>query len=958
MSEVASSPDREGHRSPSERRERVAGNRPLLLADPDAAWVVETGYIHVFAVPIEHGVPAGAREYLFSVEPGGALFGIAPDESGSGLLAVGTPGTALRPLNASDGPQTVETWVAELSAVLGDQRPRDAREVAMDVQVDVDDGEAVHAVDRLVWVTVVEGRLHLNGVSAAVIEAGHSPLPLSPRAWLRSAGPSRLVAGRGPGLAGAEAVEALRQFHRLVLGAVGARVHAVTAARTARSRSRRAADDDAVDDGLAELLEVFERSGTRGRPASTAPRRTGAGDPLLGACRLVGNALGVTIQPASASEAGRGDLLAGIARASRLRIRQVTLDSDWWRFESGPLVGFELLTGRPVALLSASRRSYDVVDPSTGSRVRVTADVAATLSPVAHSLYRPFPERRIGALDLLRFGLRGGRVDVGNILLMGALGGLLALVVPVATGLLFDRFLPADDGGGVLQVALALVASVGAIAAFQITRGIAVTRLGGRMDFALEAAVWDRLLNLPAPFFRSYSSGDLALRATSISTMRRALSGVVTTAILGAVFSLFSYALLFVYDIGLALVATGLLFVALAVGVVAFLIQVRDQRAASRTRGQQAGLVLEMLTGMPKLRVGGAEARAFSVWARLVGGATARRAALVATQVNVVYAALPLLALLVIFPIAGLRQGGDLSAGTFLAFNAALTQVLTAVIALGTALSAIAQILPLYERIKPILTALPEADEARADPGELVGDIDVNDVTFRYVEDGPPVLDQVSFRARPGEFVALVGPSGSGKSTILRLLLGFETPESGSIHLDAQDLATLDLRAVRRQMGVVLQSGKLASGSIYQNIVGSLALTIDEAWEAARMSGLDADIQQMPMGMHTMVIEGGGGLSGGQRQRLMIARAIVSRPRIVLFDEATSALDNRTQAVVSESLERLSATRIVIAHRLSTVINADQIHVVEAGHLVESGTYEELMGQHGPFAALAARQLV
>ena len=381
----------------------------------------------------------------------------------------------------------------------------------------------------------------------------------------------------------------------------------------------------------------------------------------------------------------------------------------------------------------------------------------------------------------------------------------------------------------------------------------------------------------------------------------------------------------------------------------------RDRRRANEVVGRQIGLVLEMLNGIAKLRVAGAESRAFSVWARLVPGASARRAELAAVQINVVYGALPLIALVVIFPLA--VGAGNLEAGTFLAFNAALTQVIVAVVALGTSLSAVAQVVPLYERVKPILAALPEIDDAHGDPGELRGDIEFSDVSFRYVADGPPVLEHVSFHAAPGQFVALVGPSGSGKSTILRLLLGFEVPESGSIHVDDQDLATLDVQAVRRQMGVVLQSGKLAAGSVYQNIVGSSPFTVDDAWEAARSAGFDEDIRHMPMGMHTMVMEGGSGLSGGQRQRLMIARAIIAKPRILLFDEATSALDNRTQAVVTESLDRLNTTRIVIAHRLSTVIDADQIHVVQAGRVVESGRYEQLMANDGPFAALAKRQL-
>ncbi len=539
---------------------------------------------------------------------------------------------------------------------------------------------------------------------------------------------------------------------------------------------------------------------------------------------------------------------------------------------------------------------------------------------------------------------------------MGVLGGLLALVVPLASGVLFNRFIPARDQSGVLQVALAMVAAVLATGAFQITRAVAVARMGARMDESIEAAVWDRLLTLPVTFFRQYSSGDLALRATSISAIRRIVSSVVTTAVLGAAFSVFSFALLFFYDVRLALVAAVLLIAATGLGIAAFVVQVRDRRSAFEVRGRQAGLVFEMLNGISKLRVAGAEARAFSVWARLVGGASARRSQLIATQLNVAYAALPLLALVVIFPTAVLA-GTTLTAGTFLAFNTAFTQVITAVITLGTSLGAVAQVIPLYERVKPILNAVPESDEAKADPGELLGDIELSDVSFRYAADGPLVLDQVSFRARPGQFVALVGPSGSGKSTILRLLLGFEKPEAGTIHLDAQDLDGLDLPAVRRQMGVVLQSGQLSPGSIYSNIVGSAPYTLDDAWEAARQSGLDADIKRMPMGMHTMVMEGGAGLSGGQRQRLLIARAIVGRPRILLFDEATSALDNRTQAVVTESLARLQTTRIVIAHRLSTVINADRIHVVDAGRIVESGSYDELMALGGVFFQLAARQL-
>jgi ATP-binding cassette subfamily C protein len=299
----------------------------------------------------------------------------------------------------------------------------------------------------------------------------------------------------------------------------------------------------------------------------------------------------------------------------------------------------------------------------------------------------------------------------------------------------------------------------------------------------------------------------------------------------------------------------------------------------------------------------------------------------------------------------------SLSTGAFLAFHAAFFQFLAAALALSSAAGSVLGIVPLFERARPILETLPETSAAKGEPGALTGNIEISHAFFRYRADTPLVLRDLSLSVRPGEFVALVGASGCGKSTLFRLLLGFERLDSGAIHFDGQDLAGMNPQAVRRQIGVVLQNGQLQTGDIFENIAGTRPLTMDDAWAAARLAGLEDDIRAMPMGMHTVISEGGGGLSGGQRQRLMIARAIASRPRILLFDEATSALDNLTQAIVSRSLEQLQATRIVIAHRLSTVVKADRIFVLEAGRVVESGSYAELIAQEGLFAKLAQRQL-
>jgi NHLM bacteriocin system ABC transporter ATP-binding protein len=408
------------------------------------------------------------------------------------------------------------------------------------------------------------------------------------------------------------------------------------------------------------------------------------------------------------------------------------------------------------------------------------------------------------------------------------------------------------------------------------------------------------------------------------------------------------------------MVATGLAVLGMSFTCLASLVQVSRQRSLTQIQGELFGTVLQFVTGISKIRLSGTENRAFAVWAGQFSEqkAIAFKAGMISNIISTFNSAFPVLSLAAIFFWLSSRQSGLLSAGSFLGFNAAFITFQFALVQLSSTLVSSLYVVPIYERAKPILEALPEVDVKKNHPGDLTGDIEVSHVCFRYSSDGPLVLDDVSFHIKPGEFVALVGASGSGKSTLLRLLLGFESPESGSVYYDGQDLAGIDSRGVRRQIGVVLQNGKIMAGDIFRNIVGSSNLTVDDAWEAARLAGFDEDIRQMPMGMYTVLPPGASTLSGGQRQRLMIARAVVRKPRIILFDEATSALDNITQSIVGKSLETLQATRVVIAHRLSTIINADRILVLDRGRIVQSGNYEQLIAREGPFLELAKRQLV
>lgn len=685
--------------------------------------------------------------------------------------------------------------------------------------------------------------------------------------------------------------------------------------------------------------------------------------PLLAACRVVWAELGIAIAhpPRSATAAARSDPIEAIARASRVRSRRVVLRDAWWREDNGPLLGFRAEGRSPVVLRYAPSRGYTCLDPAEGSEVEVDGPLADTLAPFAITFYRSFPEAALSIRDVLRFGIHGCASDLRSVVAMTVLAALLGMIPPVATGIVFDSLIPGAQRSQLLQMTVILVVCALSVAMFQIVRSVALLRIEGRMGNAVQCAVWDRLLALPMSFFRPYTAGELAVRAMGIDGIRQLVSGSAVTAVVAGMTSLGNYVLLFRYSARLALWATLLIATALVATILGGYVQLSYQRGVAALQSKTSGVVLQLLSSISKLRVAGAEVHAFAGWARRF--AEQRRLQFrvrsIGNWVAAFNAGFPTAASMLVFwaALAPLTVAHTMRTGDFLAFMAAFGICLTSVVTTSNAFLSMLLAIPLYEQAKPILVTPPEVDGVKEDPGELTGAVDIEHVSFRYEADGPLVLRDITVHAKPGEFIAFVGPSGSGKSTVMRLLLGFEGPEAGSIYYDGRELGGLDLRALRRQIGVVLQSGRLMTGDIYTNIVGSAPLQMEAAWEAARMAGFADDIRQMPMGMHTVISEGGGTLSGGQRQRLMIARAIVHRPRILLFDEATSALDNRTQAIVSASLEGLRATRMVIAHRLSTIMRADRIYVLERGALVQCGSYDQLVRERGLFAELAARQI-
>jgi NHLM bacteriocin system ABC transporter ATP-binding protein len=539
--------------------------------------------------------------------------------------------------------------------------------------------------------------------------------------------------------------------------------------------------------------------------------------------------------------------------------------------------------------------------------------------------------------------------------------GLLSLAAPLIIHELVDSVIPRTELDQLVFCAAALAVTALAMAGAQIMQGIAMLRLEGVLDWKLQAAVIDRLLRLPASFFRQYTVGDLVARALGIDAIRRVFTGQTLRSLLAGMFCWFSFLPMFYFDFRLALIAAALTMVRATLIIAVSAARLYHETRHFNLQGKLEGFVLQLLAGVGKLRVAAATVRALAGWTKQFA---AQKRHFIASQraanaLSVVETSFPIVATLIIFAAAE-ASGSPLTLdlGAFLAFYTAFGQAIASVGEWATAMSDSLIAIPHLSRIRPLIGDTLEFAEDRRSGGELSGSFELSRVTFRYAAGGPPVLDNITLRVAAGEYVAIVGPSGSGKSTIFRLLLGFEKPEAGAVFFDGKAIDTLDISALRRQMGVVLQNGKLASGSIYENICGGMQLPVEQVWEAARLAGLEAELNAMPMGIHTMIAEGVSTISGGQRQRLMIARAIARRPRVLLFDEATSSLDNQSQAVVSDSLGRLNVTRVVIAHRLSTVRQADRIVVLVEGKIVQTGTFAELSETPGVFADLISRQLL
>ena len=969
-----------------------AGNMPVGLDDPDSVWFIDQGAVNLFLVEFKDGVEQAAPQHLMRRESGWLLPGVAPDEQDGdegttlSLVAKGLPGTLLRRLPAAklsevdpaELAEQTDTWLTAITDTLSRFVGRIPRPTALaepGVTLDLAPPCTLSVHRDVVWVSLPPGASAFMDIvdQAELAEtsgSGDAVIPLTRTSWLAVFDEATLAGKSTETLAEeGKLLPALATFHAVAftLERLNRRLAVVDEANLERARtmSRQTAektarqrlfniydlpvdpDADAEDSALGDALQII---GRREGIDFTVPVRSGTSDAPIG--------------------------LVDVLDASGVRARRVRLNAEdnWWRTDSNAMLAFREADAAPVALLPGTFGRYREVDPVSKRSARVTAARAGALSKEAWVFYRPLPAGNARPADLLAVASRGSAADLLRLVIAGLPGGLIKLVPALALGFVANHVAGGANAGALYAVAVA-VAGFGLLGAMlHLLQSNAMMRLEGRSASRVEAAFWDRLMRLPPSVLHRHPSGDLAMSGMTFQNLRDGLQGVVADSLLSVIFLLPVFGVIFFYDAALGVVTLAFSLASLIVTVVLGMRQISPYGRMISAGRRVAGRLFQIVGGITKLRIENAEGSAFAVWAKDYREQKRAEFDLGALEGHsqAFGTALPFLAggaLLLAVVTLGERT---VPVGDFLVVYTVFIAFQSAIARLGESFGTVAAMLPAFDQMRPLLAAAPESEVEEPSAGEreghasrmkepvdyLGGEVLFDRISFRYDSDGPLILDDVTIRARPGEFVAIAGESGAGKSTLFRLALGIDRPTAGAVYYDGRDLRHLNLKQVRRQIGAVPQSVGLHPQDLWDNLVGHHdGIATEDVWKAVRTADMEAQIKAMPMGLMTMVGTSASVLSGGESQRVTIARSVIGSPRIMMFDEATNWLDNESQATVMENLTALTSTRIVIAHRLSTLEQADRIYVLQAGKVVQSGSFRDLMEEDGVFRELVRRQI-
>lgn len=961
---------------------KLEANKSLILQKNDRFWMITSGEVDVFYAEVStNGEYKSALNYLYSAKRGELLFSLLPPKEKEDFkLIIVSKGASLMAINKNRLldidhlflKNMIEKWVVKTVSKLRKVHiPRVYTTLDEYKTTLLKSGSVSYSTKGLVWCKLINGEVSKyadNNICSSTSKINY-PFAVFNNLWIKSLSNDteiEVLSTREVLKDEIDFMLSLNDLQEYLYAKLIENNKLQKEEEKNRIKEKIRSEKKNLAKSLGQLRTIV--MGEKIKNTESLSNQNVDND-LFTTCQLIGDAIGFQFVIPKFMESYKNSTtnqLYAIAQSSKVRVRKIILRGTWWKEENGHLLAFHKEDKRPVALIQSSPNVYILKDVLTGKENVVNHEIADTLEPISYMFFYGFTEPMTSVKKIGRFALQGIKKDFKFLILAALTGSLLGLLVPILSGVMFDDVIPTADKSLHFEIFVIMLLLGLVSAGLQLVQGVLQLRVETKSSINLQAGVMDHLLRLPVTFYKKFSAGDLTNRALSINGIRQILSSTVMTAVLSGAFSFVNLGLLFYYESSLAWIGVGLAVLAVMFMATIGWLKLKHDRDISDIQGDLQGFLFEFLSGVTKIRITGGERRVFTLWATKFSKLKQLgfKSGSYQNFVEIFNSSYPLFTNIFFFAFiyysvkSSSAVGAMISVGAFMAFISAFNQFLRDCLKMSMALITSLNIITLYERVKPILEETPESSEQSTDPGELVGEIEMNSISFRYEEDQPLILKNLSFKINQGEMVAFVGTSGSGKSTIMRLLLGFETPEAGSIYYDGDAYDSMNKDLVRRQIGVVLQNGALMSGSIYKNIVGNSELTLEDAWEAARMAGMEEDIKQMPMEMHTVISEGAGTFSGGQRQRLMIARAIVHKPRLLFMDEATSALDNKTQNIVSDSLDKLQATRIVIAHRLSTVKNADRIYVLDKGAIVESGSYEELMEkEEGVFSKLAKRQM-
>ncbi|WP_281635187.1 NHLP bacteriocin export ABC transporter permease/ATPase subunit [Flavobacterium marginilacus] len=956
----------------------IGVEEPLILNSTDKFWMVVSGEVNVFYVRVdEKGEYLCALKYLYSAKKGDLLFSLLSSEcTNDTRLIVFSNEASLLSINKHELTTIdhfflkgmIDKWILKTSFKINSKSaPKSYNTLDTYNDFILNQNTVAYPSQGINWVSLIHGELSVFSEQETINfdDSLKFPIPVCNKLWIKSLSEFselKLMSTREVLEDEINFLISLEKLQAHFYNQLCKNIEINSLFEKNNLNDKLIYQEEELKNTLEKIKSIV--TGNKKKSHHTNNKKQNI---LYLTCQLIGEHAGFKFEVPKHFELdihNANNLLYAIAQSSKVRIRKIILRDVWWKDENGHLLAFIKESNEPVALIQQNSATYIIKNLLKGTETVVNNKIAESLDPIGYMFFSGFDVKMNSVKKVLNFAMNGVKKDAKLLLVASLLGSLMGLLIPILSGMIYDDVIPTADKSVHLEI-FTIMIIIGLVSAgLQLTQGVLQMRVESKSSVNLQAGVMDYILRLPVAFYKKYTAGDLTNRVLSINSIRQILSNTLMTVVLTGAFSFVNLLLLFYYDSSLAWVGIGLALIAVAFMVLIGWLKLKYDREVSKYEGEIQGFLFEFLSGISKIRITGGEKRIFSLWGdkfsklKKLGFSSGSYQ----NYVEVFNSSYPLFTSILFFSfiyytVLNSQNSGMLSVGSFMAFIISFNKFLNDSLKLSMAFITSLSVIPLYERVKPILEEKTESIEDSIDPGELMGEIELNSISFRYYADQPLILKNITLKIKPGEMVAFVGASGSGKSTIMRLLLGFEHPELGSIFYDGNTFDAMNKELTRRQIGVVLQNGALMSGSIYQNIVGNSELTLDDAWVAARMVGMEDDIKNMPMEMHTFISEGAGTFSGGQRQRLMIARAIVHKPRLLFMDEATSALDNKTQNIVAESLDKLQATRIVIAHRLSTIKNADRIFVLEKGEIKETGTYNELIQMDGLFTELAKRQI-